>query len=74
MKVVYTTARLRNPNLVFKICFININSFQHSYQHTFLTKKALPHGSTSFNNKPIIITFLTMEKVILLCIIKTFIT
>jgi hypothetical protein len=31
----------------------------------------LPHGSFSLNNKPIIITFLAMEKVILLCTIKT---
>ena len=29
------------------------------------------HGNFSLNNKPIIITFLAMEKVILLCTIKT---
>ncbi len=29
------------------------------------------HGNFSLNNKPIIITFLAMEKVILLCTYKT---
>ena len=31
----------------------------------------MPHGVSSLDNKPIIITFLAMEKVILLCTIKT---
>jgi hypothetical protein len=30
--------------------------------------EAYRHGNSSLNNKPIIITFLAMEKVILLCI------
>ncbi len=31
----------------------------------------MPHGISTLNNKPIIITFLAMEKVILLCTIIT---
>ena len=31
----------------------------------------MPHGVSSLDNKPIIITFLAMEKVILLCTYKT---
>ena len=31
----------------------------------------VPHGTATLNNKPIIITFLAMEKVILLCTCKT---
>ena len=30
-----------------------------------------PHGSSTLDNKPIIITFLAMEKVISLCIVIT---
>ncbi len=31
----------------------------------------MPHGVSTLDNKPIIITFLAMEKVILLCTYKT---
>ena len=31
----------------------------------------MPHGVSTLDNKPIIITFLAMEKVILLCTIRT---
>ncbi len=31
----------------------------------------MPHGIATLDNKPIIITFLAMEKVILLCTIRT---
>ena len=31
----------------------------------------MPHGASTLDNKPIIITFLAMEKVILLCTYKT---
>ena len=35
------------------------------------SKVEVPHGTSTFDNKPIIITFLAMEKVILLCTDKT---
>lgn len=36
-----------------------------------ISTEEMPPGISSVENKPIIITFLAMEKVILLCTIKT---